>query len=718
MSEKKHQWEFCSVGGVVRVKIDRGEDIAHLGELDQKLWTVLSCPTISIDFDRTTLGMLDSDNDGMIRVAEVVAAAQWLTSVLKNNDILLEGRSEIPLDCIDTQSPSGLRLYNSARQILANLGLEKDSISIEDASDSVKIFSGTKLNGDGIITPESTDDPDLKDIIEQIICKIGSVTDRSGVQGVNADQVKEFYNALDLYFNWRKEGEIKREEIFPFGDDTPDVFNAYEAVKEKIDDFFMRCALIAYDTKLSSSVSVSSEQISAISVASLMSQQDRLSSCPISSPSKDAVLPFEGINPAWMDAFFAFKEKVLDVKFPGIESLDEKTWRQIKSLFAPYSVWSVSGQGLAVAGMGRELAFKIQTENRQAELLDLIEQDKALEEESNSIDEVKKLVHYCRDFYCFLNNYVIFRDFYSMNPEDKAVFEAGTLIVDQRACRLCIKVTDMAKHADMAGLSGMFLIYCTCVSKSRNQTMDIVAVMTAGGIKNLRPGKNAIFYDRYGQDWDAVITKIVDNPINLRQAFWSPYVKFWDFCVGLIQKSANEKDSKVLADMQAGAQEKMNEAAEAAKSGKPAEKKQAFDIAKFAGIFAAIGMAVGYIGNALVAMAKGIAVLKWWQLIAVILLIMLLISGPSCFLAWGKLRKRNLGPVLNAGGWAINSDIKINIIFGSTLTSVAHYPRLHVKDPFERKMPAWKKFLWILFGLIVVAAAVLYFTGLWKQFVS
>ena len=39
-------------------------------------------------------------------------------------------------------------------------------------------------------------------------------------------------------------------------------------------------------------------------------------------------------------------------------------------------------------------------------------------------------------------------------------------------------------------------------------------------------GRNGIFYDRKGRDWDATITKIVDNPISLRQAFWSPYKKF------------------------------------------------------------------------------------------------------------------------------------------------------------------------------------------------
>ena len=62
-----YDWSYSSFGGVVRVNVRNGEDIAHLGELDQKLWTVLSCPVKGLEFDEKTLQMLDTD----YRVAEV-----------------------------------------------------------------------------------------------------------------------------------------------------------------------------------------------------------------------------------------------------------------------------------------------------------------------------------------------------------------------------------------------------------------------------------------------------------------------------------------------------------------------------------------------------------------------------------------------------------------------------------------------------------------------
>ena len=127
-------------------------------------------------------------------------------------------------------------------------------------------------------------------------------------------------------------------------------------------------------------------------------------------------------------------------------------------------------------------------------------------------------------------------------------------------------------------------------------------------------------------------------------------------------------------------------------------------------LFAAIGMAIGYIGSFLTKLAAGIAATPWWQLLVAIAAIMLVISGPSCFLAWTRLRQRNLGPVLNANGWAMNTKVLVNIVFGNILTSVAKYPKLKFADPYRPKKSAWKWIVPLLvFLLLVGAAAAVYF---------
>ena len=132
-----------------------------------------------------------------------------------------------------------------------------------------------------------------------------------------------------------------------------------------------------------------------------------------------------------------------------------------------------------------------------------------------------------------------------------------------------------------------------------------------------------------------------------------------------------------------------------------------FDIAKFAGIFAAIGMAVGMIGSALVSIFKGLSALAWWKLILVFVAIMLVVSGPAMVLAWLKLRRRNIAPLLNANGWAVNAASKISIPFGETLTDTAKFPKMKLKDPYAIPMAAWKK---VLLVLAPIAAA---FVALW-----
>ena len=695
-----YPWQYCSLGGVVRVNITSGEDIAHLGELDQKLWTVLACPVKDLDIDEKTLQLIDTDADGRIRVAEIVAAAQWLTSVIKDKNLILKGEGVLKLDQIDTSNEAGQKLYNSAKQILSNLGLEKDEISVEEASDTVAIFAKTQANGDGVITPASPDDDTLRPLITTIAEKIGSATDRSGEAGVTAEHIEAFYTALADYAAWQDAAQADKDNVFPFGDDTAAALDACNAVKDKVADYFMRCKLIRFDEAVSGAVDVPAEKLGAISEKNLATQSEEIASYPLARPGKDAVLPFEGINPAWQAAFAAVKALVLDKEFPKAEGITEEQWAGVLAKFAPYCAWMAEKKGEAVEALGLDEIHALLKADRKADLISLVDADKALEEEASSIDEVGRLLHYYRDFAKLLRNYVIFTDFYGRKEQNtRGVFECGQLYIDERCCDLCIKVNDMGAHGDMPKLSGMFLLYCTCTSKTHGGTMNIVAVMTDGKTSDLRPGKNGLFYDLDGGDWDAVITKVVENPLSIKEAFWSPYRKVARFVSDRIDKSAADKENAAAAKLQGKA------------DGAPAAGKQPFDIGKFAGIAAAIGLALAGIGGALALLGNAVSKMLWWHWLILIAAVMLIISGPSCFIAWRKLRRRNLGPVLNANGWAINSRVLVNTLFGKILTSVAKYPKMKLDDPYAKRTPWWRKLLRWLIALLIVAFCVCYFTN-------
>ena len=707
--DQKYKWQFENIGGCSRVKIATGQDIAHLDELDTKMWTVLSCPVKGLEIDEKSLRYMDLDADGKIRVNDVVGVSQWATKVLKNPDLLLPGNDAIDIEDINAENEEGQKLAKAAKQILANLGKEETRISLADTADIAAIFAKTRFNGDGVITPASSDVAEEINAITAAVAKTGGTMDRSGQLGVTAPQVEQFYAELKAYSDW-----CAAEVPAPFGDKTDAVIAAYQALDAKMKDFFMRNKLAKFSPDSTVALDVQTSRIEAISAENLSVKGDEIAAYPIARITGEAAMDLTApINPAWAGQF-----KVLEgVAIPaGQKTLSEEEWAAIGAQFAAYTAWKGSKAGASVEDLTIATVNELLQQDKKQALLDLVAQDASYKEEADNIEMVDKFLHILRDFYRLLKNFITFHDFYNKEKKLGAIFQSGTLIIDQRACRFCMKVENMPAHNATAATSGLFLVYCDCTTKTSTAKMQIVAAITVGEIGNLIVGKNALYYDNAGVEWDAVITKVVDNPISVAQSFWSPYRRMATAVENLISKSAAEKDSKMMADATA----KINAApttlpatpapAAGADAAAPKPAAPPFDIAKFAGIFAAIGMAVGMIGTALASLAKGLWALTWWQLVLVFLGLMMLISGPAMVLAWLKLRRRNIAPLLNANGWAVNAASKISIPFGETLTDVAKYPKLRLKDPYAKKgMSAWAKVLVTLLVLAVIAAAVWYF---------
>lgn len=700
-SNGNYDWKFSTVGGVTRVNIESGQDILHLDELDRKLWTALSCPLKGLEIDEKTMTMLDTNGDGKIHIEEIVAASKWLTKVINDPELLLKREAFIPFSAFNTNDEEGAHLLETSKQILENLGLEKNEISVADVSDSIAIFAKTRFNGDGIITENSADDEAVKALIKTVIDCMGGVTDRSGDPGIDTDKIEAFYTALADFKAWKEAGDADKDNIFPYGDDTAAALAACMAVKDKIDDFFMRCKLASFNTDSAAVLDVSSAKIGEISGNNLAASTDEIATYPLARVNAEHKLPLgKEVNPAWAGAMAALKALVIDKEFKKAEYLTEEQWAGIMAKFNAYNAWMGAKAGAAVEGLGYDTAKTILEENKKDALLDLIAQDKALEAKSNAIDQVDKLLHLYRDFYTLLTNFVTFSDFYS--PEKRAIFQAGTLYIDERACDLCVKVNDMGAQGTMAPLSNMYILYCDCTCKSKPGTMTIAAVVTDGDVGDIMVGKHAVFYDNDGLGWNALVTKIIDNPISIRQAFWSPYRKMAKSVEDMINKRAAEKDAKVMADANAKI-DNANLPADGSKA--PEAPKPPFDIAKFAGIFAAIGLAIGLVGAAIGGLFEWLG-MHWYNIVIFFLIIIAIISGPSMIMAWLKLRKRNLAPILNANGWALNQRILVNTKFGATLTGIAKYPIVKTKDPFTMKAPWWKKMLRWLFLLICLCVAV------------
>jgi hypothetical protein len=696
--EVGHRWRFYRVGGFDQVRLDQGEDLRALDQLDRKLWLALSCPTRGLEIDTRTLDLIDTDHDGRIRVPEILAAIRWTCSVLKDPGDLANGSAALPLSAVNDLSPEGKALLDSARQILANLGKpDAAEITVEDTSDTSRIFAQTRFNGDGVVPADSADDEATKAVIAQIIDCLGAETDRSGKPGVSQAEADRFFAEAEAYVNWWKVAESDAE-ILPLGEATPGAAAAYAAVRTKVDDYFTRCRLAAFDPGAAGALNPQGLGYAALAAKDLSSFTPEVAAFPLARVEPDRPLPLsQGLNPAWTLTVSQLRARVVTPLLGPKNSLTAADWERLSAQFASYETWVASKAGAAVERLGLQRVREILAGPSRGTITALIARDKALEPQALAIADVDRAVHYYRDLQTVLHNFVSFRDFYSRKA--KAVFQAGTLYLDGRACDLCVRVEDVARHGAFAGLSRCYLAYCDCTRRGGGDKMAIVAAFTGGDSDFLIAGRNGLFYDRRGQDWDATIVRVVENPISVRQAFWTPYKRVARFVEEQIEKFAGSREKAVGDRMTAG----VAQAAQATAEGRgPAA--QAFDIAKFAGIFAAIGLALGAVGSALAAAAKGFMGLSVEQMPLAVAGALLVISGPSMLLAYMKLRQRNLGPILEANGWAINGRVRINIPFGHSLTTVAALPKgaeVSLRDPYAEKPNPWPKVIVVLVILLL-----------------
>jgi hypothetical protein len=216
-----------------------------------------------------------------------------------------------------------------------------------------------------------------------------------------------------------------------------------------------------------------------------------------------------------------------------------------------------------------------------------------------------------------------------------------------------------------------------CVRQSTGEKLNILAVFSQGDDGNLMVGRNGIFYDRKGKDYDATITQIIANPISVRQAFWSPYKSVVRFIEEQVAKRAASANASVAASLQASATT-------------PAVAVAPTKIDT--GTLAAIGLVLTTLMGALSVLFSKLFGLPVWEIPLAVLAILLAISTPSVIIAWLKLRRRNIGPILDANGWAVNAQARMNVPFGASLTKVATLPpgsQRDLVDPYMEKKQVW-----------------------------
>ncbi len=694
-----HSWRFFRAGGVDQVEIRSGQDLVHLDELDGKLWVALSCPTLGLECAEETLTLIDTDHDGMVRVPELLTAIAWSAKRLKDPDSLLEDGDSLKLDQIDTSTEGGLALVNAAREILRNLGKpDANSISLKETANSSNVFAKARFNGDGVLPPSAAENPEEATAIRDIIACLGGKRDRSTELGVTKESINTFFSQLEEYLDLSGGHD---PEAVPAG------FHAYRSIRDKLDDYFSRCSLVAFDPSAAGPLDERNETFAQIANQNLSTLPEAVRAMPLAHPRTDLVFRLDhSINPAWKEEVADFVSLIVEPLLgTGEEGVSIDQWEEIKKRFSSKEDQENKREQFAVRKLSADRIHNLLQSGVQAKLLELVKEDEELSDEVAAIDDLHRLACYKCDLHLIARNFVSFADFFSHSTA--AIFQAGVLYIDSRSCDLCVRVKDPSAHATLASLSRCFLIYCKC-ERPEQEPIFIVAILSNGGADDLMIGRHGVFYDRKGQDWHTTVVKIVENPISIREAFLSPYKKVARFIDGFLTKRA-EAAEKLITERLTTTVTSVGDPTVKTPGSTKAQKVEV-------GAVAAIGVALGSIGTFLsMILIRAIELGPWlpFALVGVILTI----SLPSMLMAALRLKHRTLGPILDATGWAVNAQIKINMPLARFLTQRRSLPpgsTLNRIDVFSGKgRRAWI----VTIVVLLIAAGTAFYTheqDLWE----
>jgi len=485
---------------------------------------------------------------------------------------------------------------------------------------------------------------------------IGSVADASGKQGINEKHVDDFFKETEAYLNWKVKGKIPEgestTEIMPLGYETPQAYEIFTALKEKIEQYFVQCAMVKFDERALAHMQLQQKEFDEIDFTDKSKMEERLIKAPIVLPTPKSILDFNHkINPLYFDSLKEFKNKVLKpISGDSVSYLTPKQWERIKEVFTPYREWLESKQGAKVEKLGIDKLCRYTKGQYKRSIMRFISEDSAVSGGISQIQNLEKLILFQRWLLDLANSFVSFTNLY--NPERLSLIEIGTLIIDGRRMTFTTKVEDIEVHKKIAHASSMYLLYLEIKSKEKKDIkFEAVAGVTSGSAGRLRIGKRGVFFTTDGKEWDAEVKDIVINPISIWGLVRAPFNQISSFIIKQIEKISKAKQTKIKESLTA-----------------PTTSGMTRDLLLGGSV------AIAALGSSFAYMTKVFSQIKPIYILWVILGIIFVILLPGVIIGFLKIRKRNINGVMEASGWAINLNLRLNSSLGRLFTYTPTYP--------------------------------------------
>ena len=302
-------FSFRRMGGLDQVLLSTDEEWRQLDQLDPKLWMALSCPTHGLEFDARTLSLLDTDQDGRIRSADILEAVAWVCERVKHPARLTQPSTGLPLDNLRDDTPQGAELLAAARLVQEKSGrTEAGEISPEQAGAALAAVTDYAFNGDGVVPPLSVDKDDEQTarFIRLGLSIVGGKRDDSGRPGLDSALAGVFLDRLRAARDWR---QSVHQAALPLGHDTSAAWTLLQRLGPKIDDYFNRCRMAAFAPQALTALNEENELTPSDEGGQALFSLEALARLPLARVAPDQPLPLtHGVNPAWDDDLSAFRQ--------------------------------------------------------------------------------------------------------------------------------------------------------------------------------------------------------------------------------------------------------------------------------------------------------------------------------------------------------------------------------------------------------------------------
>jgi len=660
---------FRRYGRSLQAVIKTAGDLRRAVELDEAHWAATNAPIDAIRSDPVMLRSIDAHGSGRITCATLADAVRWMFTVLSDDSGVTASSETLSLRSISTGNPQGKAVYDAARKMLRREASEQtDGVTLEQVRRIKARVESTPVSEAGVVIPTATQDSEVRRFITDAIDTVGAAPHPTGVAGLDRAGLERFLTEARAYLEWYDKGSlppgVEKTAIMPLGPGTSAAYEALEAVRAKIDQYFAQCRAVALDERLAERIAGSLGDPADTDFRDPQAIERLLAEAPLAKPSADGQLKLDGrLNPYYAEPMERFTQLIVEpVLGAGTKVLTANGWRRIGEFFAAHRRWLQDRLASKVASLGVERIRECLDERYAAAVRTLIDESAATALELDKIRLVERLILYQAHMIDLANNFIAFPHLY--DPASRAMFEIGTLVMDARRFNLAVRVADRAAHERIAKHANMYLLYVQVTPADGRDPYLVAVPVTSGGKGNLCMGKRGVFIDLDGRESDAVVVGIIENPISLREALVSPFVRLGRILTGKIESLA------------ARAEQKLDTTASSITALPGAAAPKASGASRFAagGMLMGAGVALAALGSAMAYITKTLAQTHWLAIVIGILAAVLIVLLPTSLVAFLKLRRRDLSAILEASGWGINTTMRLTRSQSRFFTQQPAYP--------------------------------------------